>query len=82
MESACKFSPSGILHVYIFSERPDDACYPVFVSGAECAVMQYVNVCELQARAQEETCYIMKQLELLIFVISAMNMVESFLAKA
>ena len=38
-------------------------------------MMQYVEVCELLAGAQE-TYYIMKQLA--IFVTSTMNMVESF----
>ena len=42
-------------------------------------MMQYVEVCELLAGAQE-TYYIMKQLA--IFVTSTMNMVESFFSKA
>ena len=42
-------------------------------------MMQYVEVCELLAEAQE-TYYIMKQLA--IFVTSTMNMVESFFSKA
>ena len=42
--------------------------------------MQYVEVCELLAGA-EERYYIMKQLAI-CFVTSAMNMVESFLSKA
>ena len=41
-------------------------------------MMQYVEVCELLAGAQE-TYYIMKQLA--IFVTSTMNMVESFFCK-
>ena len=89
MESACKFSPSGIF-TFTFLPRPiaqengvlkfpdlreEDA---VLDSGAECAhthMMQYVAVCDLLAGAQETYC-IMKQLS--IFVTSAMNMVESF----
>ena len=35
--------------------------YAMWDSGAECAVMQYVEACELLAGVQE-TCYIMKQL--------------------
>ena len=42
-------------------------------------MMQYVEVCELLAGAQE-THYIMKKLA--IFVTSTINMVESFLSKA
>ena len=42
--------------------------------------MQYVEVCELLAGAQERY-YIMKQLAI-CFVTSAMNMVESFLSEA
>ena len=42
--------------------------------------MQYVEVCELLAGA-EERYYIMKQLAI-CFVTSAMNMVESFLSEA
>ena len=41
-------------------------------------MMQYVEVCELLAGAQE-TYYIMKQLA--IFVTSTMNMVESFFSR-
>ena len=44
--------------------------------------MQYVEVCELLARAQEiYYMYILKQLAI-CFVTSAMNMVESFLSEA
>ena len=54
----------------------------VLDSGADwCAhthMIQYVEVCELLARAQE-TYYIMKQLA--IFVTSTMNMVESFFSR-
>ena len=42
-------------------------------------MIQYVEVCELLARAQE-TYYIMKQLA--IFVTSTMNMVEKFFLPA
>ena len=42
-------------------------------------MIQYVEVCELLAGAQE-TYYIMEQLA--IFVTSTMNMVESFFSKA
>ena len=93
MEPACKLSPSGILHLHFLPRptaqenevlkfpdlREEDA---VLDSGAECAhthMMQYVEVCELLAGAQE-TYYIMKQLA--IFVTSTMNMVESFFSKA
>ena len=44
-------------------------------------MMQYVEVCELLAGAQE-TYYICIMKQLAIFVTSKMNMVESFFSKA
>ena len=92
MESACKFSPSGILHLHfcqdLLPKKMEFWSCQIWEKRMLCWIqelsvhthmMQYVEVCELLAGAQE-TYYIMKQLS--IFVTSAMNMVESFFSKA
>ena len=91
MESACKFSPSGILHLHfcqdLLPKKMEFWSSQIWEKRMLCWIqmsvhthmMQYVEVRELPAGAQE-TYYIMKQLA--IFVTSAMNMVESFFSKA